>query len=741
MKRITKVLSGFLSAALAFNLVAPTVSKALAAADDTIESMSEVIKNGFMNYESVIDISKFELPLSAESQDKITEVINYVRKIPEMFCVDVNLEMKLTGYEVAPGKVIITGIKVTYGNTPEDAQAALSELNTKIDQVIEENITDGMTDLQKLLKLHDYIVLNTVYDTKGSLPDRDNGASAYDILVCGNGVCEGYAQAYNMLLDRVGIESIMVTSYDMNHAWNLVNLEGEWYHVDTTWDDPVPDAPGQVNHKYFLLSDETIKTTNELRVKVHEKWDSKGFEALSTRYDDAFWGPVSTEIVTQGDTWYYISEDGVYSSYTESTGESSANVCIDDEKWLVWGKEQTWYLGKYASLIISDGFVIYNTPTMIYKMNLDGSNKESLKYVNPYDTNGYVYGLRLIDGVLYASIKQAPDQEGTLYQVMTLDLDNYSYYDTLLESIADLKDGQTLPVDMKTDTEKILPKEAIECMRNRNVRLTIDLGDYNWDINGKNVTAEEAKDLSLEIKQDQGIIPEEMKASISGSHTSVVELNLTHSGEFGLSADIRYGLGEKYSNSVAELYYYNQANETMDKIDFSMTDGNGNLEINLNHASSYAVVLRSLQMPEDPVIGDDGKPPEDSEITEPEEETAVAEPSEEVKEPEEITNAENTESEETIAPSIDIEETEEEPVIAPSMDVEETEEEILKGDVDMNGRVDVTDLTVLSLACLQETQLTDAQSKAADVTFDSIVNLNDLACLKQFLMNVIKNFG
>ncbi len=707
MKGIAKFLSGFLSAALAVNFAAPAVSECMAAADDTIASLSEVIKNGLENYQETIDISKFEIdPMTSEGISRISEVVQYVRKIPDMFCIGIEGSVKVKPGRAADGSIIAQGLMVTYNNTREEADALRSELNGKIDEIISASITPDMTELQKALKLHDYIVLNTVYDTKGELPDRDNGSSAYDILVCGNGVCEGYAQAYNMLLAKVDISSIMVTSYKMNHAWNLVNIDDEWYHVDTTWDDPVPDSQGLVNHKYFLLSDSEIRRESEVRRYIHDNWDSRGLEATSTKYDNAFWSTVGTEIFLQGDKWYFVSAEGEYTTYTESENTTNTFVSISDDKWMAWENDGSYWKGVYASLIISDGVVFYNTPTNIYRMNLDGSCKQGLRYVNPYDTNGYMYGMRLIDGKLYAVIKQSPNEEGYLHEVMDLALDDYSYVGTVLRAIQDLEDGGYQEFNMQ-DTEAILPKEAIECMKSKNVKISLDLGEYSWDISSENIKDEEAKDLNLEIRQDQGIIPEEMLSTISGSHGKCVELNLTHSGPFGLTANINYSLGDEFANNKAVLYYYNQAESKMDQVDFMMTDCEGNLQIDLEHASSYAVILRDINDHEDPIIAEEEKPPQTSE------ELEAAETA-----PEEITNPETSEK---IESNIEV---------AP----------LLKGDINMDGIVDIVDLSLLSLACIREIRLSDDQLEAADVTHDSAVNLADLACMRQYLSNQIDKF-
>ena len=74
-----------------------------------------------------------------------------------------------------------------------------------------------------------------------------------------------------MLLTKAKIRSIYITGYagGESHAWNLVRVDNQWYHVDTTWDDPgfsKNPRSGQENSKYFLVSDGRIKSDHQ--------WDS-----------------------------------------------------------------------------------------------------------------------------------------------------------------------------------------------------------------------------------------------------------------------------------------------------------------------------------------------------------------------------------------------------------------------------------------------------------------------------------
>ena len=86
------------------------------------------------------------------------------------------------------------------------------------------------TDYEKALWFHDWLIHNAYYDLTYSYYSADS------ILLRGTGVCDGYSKAYQLLLRAVGISTERCTGGD--HAWNYVKFDGEWYHIDPTWDDP-----------------------------------------------------------------------------------------------------------------------------------------------------------------------------------------------------------------------------------------------------------------------------------------------------------------------------------------------------------------------------------------------------------------------------------------------------------------------------------------------------------------------
>ncbi|WP_051287184.1 transglutaminase domain-containing protein [Paenibacillus taiwanensis] len=128
-------------------------------------------------------------------------------------------------------------------------------------RIVKELLSAKMSDYETVKKLHDYVVLHVAYD------ESLNKFTAYEALVDKKTVCQGYALLMQALLEEADIPSIVLEGQAGGtlHAWNVVQVDGLWYHLDTTWDDPVPDQKDGLRHTYFLLSDEEMK--------VDHRWD------------------------------------------------------------------------------------------------------------------------------------------------------------------------------------------------------------------------------------------------------------------------------------------------------------------------------------------------------------------------------------------------------------------------------------------------------------------------------------
>lgn len=114
--------------------------------------------------------------------------------------------------------------------------AALDAAKVAFNQAIEKmvaNVTPEMSEYEKEKVLHDLLAVQVTYASS------TNAHNAYGALVEGVSVCEGYAEALQCLLQRVGMQSIQVygTSRGENHAWNMVRVDGKYYLTDLTWND------------------------------------------------------------------------------------------------------------------------------------------------------------------------------------------------------------------------------------------------------------------------------------------------------------------------------------------------------------------------------------------------------------------------------------------------------------------------------------------------------------------------
>lgn len=144
----------------------------------------------------------------------------------------------------------------------------------------------SLPDYKKELYLHNYLVNKCSYDYAGYLSGNisDSSFKPYGALILGKAVCQGYAEAMKLLCDLSGIECNIVYGTSngsgswIDHAWNQVKIGGGYYHVDTTFDDPISNTGEAVlSFKYFNLTDAQISRDHT--------WDKAAYPSCnSTQY-------------------------------------------------------------------------------------------------------------------------------------------------------------------------------------------------------------------------------------------------------------------------------------------------------------------------------------------------------------------------------------------------------------------------------------------------------------------------
>lgn len=159
-----------------------------------------------------------------------------------------------------PGQKVTVTVKYRLG----DLSTKVAEVNRKVDAVVATTVKPGMSDYEKELALHDWLVAHSTYDLANfeanTVPPAEY--TPYGVLVLGTGVCESYSSAFQLLADKAGLESHIVTGTGNgnSHAWNQVKVEGVWYNLDVTWDDP---GDHRVDHDYFNVNDQTLGTEHQ----------------------------------------------------------------------------------------------------------------------------------------------------------------------------------------------------------------------------------------------------------------------------------------------------------------------------------------------------------------------------------------------------------------------------------------------------------------------------------------------
>lgn len=138
-------------------------------------------------------------------------------------------------------------------------------LNSKMDTEIQRylNLVYGVSsDYKKELIIHDEIInqVQYAYDSTQNPSEEKWAHSIVGVFDTSykKVVCEGYAKAFQLLMNACGIESIYIPgkANGTGHAWNKVKLDGDWYNVDVTWDDPTSTSGVPVlSHKYFNVTD------------------------------------------------------------------------------------------------------------------------------------------------------------------------------------------------------------------------------------------------------------------------------------------------------------------------------------------------------------------------------------------------------------------------------------------------------------------------------------------------------
>lgn len=379
--------------------------------DEITKDIQSTVLDAIIEHKEEVNVSGYKIEAK-----KMVDVFNKVYFQNPQY---VGVSLPQYSYYLRDGKKIVTSIKLSYEYTKEKMQNMIRQMEQERRKIIS-GINDKMTQAQIALYVHDYLVLNCEYnyDVYKGKEGNKSDYTAYGVMIKRKGVCMGYSLAYNYIMNdpSIGIDTTMVTSEKMNHAWNLVKIDGKYYHIDISWDDKLSDTLGYSAHENFLLSDTGIKNT------AHYSWSAKA-EASEKKYDNYFWKDVISAFVYVSNKCYYFdNKDLMIKEYSFDNNKSTEIYKVTDTKssigkknmldnltWYEYNNVKSYYTKKYVYLAAKDNCLYFNTNSQIYQ--LDPNTKKAVKVYNVSDNEvgenkGWLYGIAFNGNKLYYQVKE-----------------------------------------------------------------------------------------------------------------------------------------------------------------------------------------------------------------------------------------------------------------------------------------------------------------------------------------------
>lgn len=250
--------------------------------------------------------------------------------------------------------------------TEEEVKAAYAEFAAEVNLIL--SSVKGTTPYEQELWLHDYLIKTNDYVSYSK-----HAHNAYGAIIEGEAVCEGYTRAFQLLLNKLGIENYTVTGSDqtganpqVNHIWNMVKLEDEWYQVDVTWDDMGNDDNG-IYYSYFNITTDTMTKDHTIVGNVVDVPICSGttynyynqntqyvFNADSSLNRIAFANNIASQINAQGFARIYAVNDSTASLNLWNIYQEISSTVAEQLGFM------SWHMGCYYNGDIEYHFYMYN---------------------------------------------------------------------------------------------------------------------------------------------------------------------------------------------------------------------------------------------------------------------------------------------------------------------------------------------------------------------------------------------
>lgn len=364
-----------------------TCAKELEELGVNLESFNQTLRQGLDNCETNIDISSYNIPRDADAYN-LSLMITYVRyHLPEYINIK-NIQGAATSTQIK--RLVITYDEAM--NTPEEFEPKREQLDTAISAMLEGIENSSLSDVEKALIVHDRLIDFVSYDKNvaAGTDVPDESYTMYGVFFNRVAVCDGYAKAYAYMLGRLGITALVVSSPLLQHAWNLVYIDGKPYYVDCTWDDPTGAYDGEILHNNFLRSENGIIETNHIKNGQIDYRDSR-FDVTDTKYDNYYWQNSETAFQLVNGKIYYIDKTMSSLMCTDSA-DSLYSVA---STWMI--SRYSYYPGNFSKLSSIGNSLFFSLPDGVYRYN---TKTKRVKKIFTPDTSSLgdyqnIYGFRI----------------------------------------------------------------------------------------------------------------------------------------------------------------------------------------------------------------------------------------------------------------------------------------------------------------------------------------------------------
>jgi len=180
---------------------------------------------------------------------------------------------------------LISGKQLHFSGAVPSSQAKTmqKQLETALTNAIEEiELLNPLSTYDKLVCIYNYLQDHVTYDSRELEAFCRSGRSvnpmshnAYGALVNKTGVCDGISSAFSLIAQRMGFECSMVcgratfrTTGFSDHAWNIIKIADNYYHIDATWDVNHKEQTGEYSYEYFCVNDDSINRDHDWDIKT-----------------------------------------------------------------------------------------------------------------------------------------------------------------------------------------------------------------------------------------------------------------------------------------------------------------------------------------------------------------------------------------------------------------------------------------------------------------------------------------